>query len=298
MNIIVQCDGGLANRINNLINGIYLSQLLNRKLYVWWALNNACYCPLEKLYSNYFNQNYKDVWDDEFVYYTPFNTDKEKNKIKNKYGECKFRLAWGDKDYIFMHNRTNDDVNTIAHTIIVELKSIQSPTLVFSSSLILTEIIPESIVRKILCELTPIPELKDKIDNELKNNDINPSVIGIHLRRTDYNLITDNQLVYLINKYLKSTNGTRFLLCSDSPDAEQKFKNLYPDNVMLINNKAYLEKIDPNKTDLKFSNLMRTEKSVQDGLIDMYLLAHTSFEVFSPISTFAQAAYRLHKNLQ
>lgn len=297
MNIIVQCDGGLCNRINNLVNGIYLSYLLNRKLYVWWALNNACYCPLGKLFSNDFNQNYKDIWDDEFVYYTPFNTDKEKIKIKNKFRESKFRLTWKYDDYRIMYNRTNDYLNPISNEIIEELKSIQSPTLVFSSSIILTEIIPESHVRKILSDLIPILELNIKINTEIKYNNIDHSVIGIHLRRTDYNLLDDNDIIDSINKYLKSNNEKKFLICSDSYTTEQKFKNLYSDNVILIKDKSYIEKINNDKTDNEFSNLMRTEKSVQNALVDMYLLAHSSFEIFSPISTFAQTIFRLNKSL-
>lgn len=295
MNIIVQCDGGLCNRINNLINGIYLSELLNRKLYVWWALNHACNCPLDKLFSNDFNQNYKEIYNDDFVYYSHFNTDKEKNKIKNKYGELKHRLTWRYDEYSKMHNRADDTLNARCAEIITELKSIQSPVLIFSSSLILTEIIPESVVRKIVSELLPVSELKKRMDAEIKNNYIDLSVIGIHLRRTDYHLMEDNYIINSINSYLKLNKQQRFLICSDSSAAEQAFKKLYPDNVIVIGNKSYIEKIDNKKTDKEFSNLMRTEKSVQDALIDMYLLAHSSFEVFSPVSTFAQTVFKLNK---
>lgn len=295
MNIIVQCDGGLSNRINNLINGIYLSRLLERKLYVWWALNNACLCPLEKLFSNDFNPNYGDIGYDDFVYYTPFNTDKEKRNIKNKYGEFKFRLVWKQDNYPVMHKRTDHDLNVICPDILSELRSIQSPTLAFSSSLILTEIMSEILIRETLFDLMPISELRDKIDAEIKDNSINSSVIGIHLRKTDYNLLHDNDVIASINKYLKANGKQKFLICSDSYTAEQKFKNLYPDNVILIKDKSYVEKINNKRTDREFSNLIRTERSVQNALVDMYLLAHTSFEIFSPISTFAQTAFRLSK---
>lgn len=295
MNIIAQCGGGLCNRINNLINGIYLSQLLNRNLYVWWGLDNACYCPLEKLFANDLNQDHQSIYTDEFVYYSPFHTDRQRAKIKNTYGELKFRLTWKYDDYQKMHDRPNTRLSDRAHEIIAELKSLKSPNLIFSSSLILTEIIPEDVARIILSCLLPIAELNDKIRENIKSHNINSSVIGIHLRRTDYNLLNDNHIINSINNYLRSDAQKKFLICSDSHAAEQKFKNLYPDNVILISDKAYVEKINNDKTDAEFSNLMRTERSVQNALVDMHLLAHTSFEVFSPTSTFAQTAFRLNK---
>lgn len=298
MNIIVQCGGGLCNRINNLVNGIYLSELLNRKLYVWWDLDNACYCPLEKLFSNDFDQGHKAIYTDEFVYYSPFHTDRQKSKIKNTYRELKYRLTWKYDDYKCMHERPNTRLSDRAHEIISELKFIKSPNLIFSSSVILTEIIPEDVAIKILCSLVPVPELNSKIHSEIETHSIDASVIGIHLRRTDYNLLDDNDIINSINEYLKSNHQQKFLICSDSYAAEQKFKNLYPDNVILIKDKSYIEKINNEGTDQEFSNLMRTESSVQNALIDMYLLAHSAFEIFSPISTFAQTVFRLNKILK
>lgn len=295
MNLIVQCDGGLCNRINNLVNGIYLSELLNRKLYVWWDLNHACHCPLEKLFSNHFNMPHQEAYNEDFVYYSPFHTHSGKSRIKNKYGEPKRRLLWRYDNYSRMHNRTDDRVNARSCDIISELKAIQSPTLIFSSSVILSEIIPESYVRKILSELLPVPELTAHIDAEIESNNISRFVTGIHLRRTDYNLLDDTYIKNSINNYLRCDPKKRFLLCSDSYTSEQQFKNLYPDNVILIKNKSFLEKKNAVLTDREFSNLMRTERSVQSALVDMYLLAHTSFTIFSPISTFAQTAFRLSK---
>lgn len=298
MNIIVECGGGLCNRINNLVNGIYLSQLLNRKLYIWWDLNNACYCPVEKLFSNDFDQNHKGIYTDEFVYYSPFHTDAKRAKIKNKYGELKFRLTFNYDDYKLMHDRPHDRLNDKSFRIIEELISIKSPNLIFSSSLILTEIISESSVIEILSYLIPIPGLSAQIDSAIKKDNIDRSVIGIHLRKTDYNLLDDNYVLNAINKHLQSDKEKKFLICSDSLVTEEKFKNLYPENVILVSDKSFILKINPDKTDELFSNLMRTEESVQSALVDMYLLAHTSFEIFSPISTFAQTAFRLNKTLK
>lgn len=295
MHLIAQCDGGLCNRINNLVNGIYLSVLLQRKLYVWWDLNHACHCPLEKLFSNDFNQNHKEVYNEEFVYYSPFHSDKDQSKIKNKYGEFKRRMLWKYDNYQAMHTRTNDDLNANSCPIISELKAIKSPTLIFSSSIILTEIIPESLIINILSDLLPIRELKDRIDTEIKNYNIDRSVTGIHLRRTDYNLLDDTYIKKSIDNYLRCDTKKIFLLCSDSQITEQKFKNMYPDNVMIIKEKSFLERISSTRTDRDFSNLMRTERSVQSALVDLYLLAYTSFTIFSPVSTFAQTAYRLSK---
>lgn len=295
MNIIVQCGGGLCNRINNLVNGIYMSQILERNLYVWWDLNNACHCPIEKLFSNDFRLNYKDIWTDDFTYYSPFNNDGKKNKEKNIYGQTKHRLTWRYDDYSLTHLRADGQLNEKYQDIISELKGIQSPTLVFSSSLIATEIIPEECVRKILSELMPITELMEQIEENSNAFGIDQSVVGIHLRKTDYNLLDDGHVLSSINERLKVDGEKKFLICSDSYDSETKFKTLYPNNVILISGKTYLDKINGKKTDTEFSNLMRTEKSVQHALVDMYLLAKTSFEIFSPISTFAQTAFRLSK---
>ena len=297
MNIIVKCGGGLCNRINNLINGIYLSHFLNRKLYVWWELDNACQCPVEKLFSNYFDQNYTPILNEEFVYYSPFNTDTTKHEIKNNYGESKFRITFNYDDYRKMYNRTNNEVHIISPQIISELKSIQSPTIIFSSSVIFTEIIPEIDVINILKDLRPILELQQQIDDQVRSHNINSSVIGVHLRKTDYNLLSDDYVMDTMNTFLKKDAKKMFLICSDSHSTEQKFKNLYPENVIIIQGKSYIEKVKKSKSYSEFSNLRRTEKSVQDALVDMYLLAHTSFYIYSPISTFAQTIFRLNKTL-
>ena len=298
MNIIVQCGGGLCNRINNLVNGIYLSGLLGRKLYVWWDLNQACHCPLEKLFSNDFDQNHKEAYSDDFVYYSPFHTDEIQNKVQNKYGEVARRPLWKHDAYPNMHTRQADSVSYLSGQIIAELNAIKSPALIFSSSLILTEVIPESAIGKILSDLQPVPELSVRIDSCIKTSNINNSVIGVHLRKTDYNLLDDRRVIRAIKKYLKADRGKKFLVCSDSMATEEKFKRLYPANILSIGEKSFIEKIDPEKTDQSFYNLMRTEKSVQSALVDMYLLAHTSLEIFSPISTFAQTAFRLSKTIK
>lgn len=295
MNLIVQCGGGLCNRINNLINGIYLSEFLNRKLYVWWDLNNACQCPLDKLFSNEFNKNHQEAYTEEFVYYSPFHTENDRKLLKNKYGERKYRPLWKYDDYTNSYNRSENELNKNSSIILSELKAIKSPTLIFSSSLILTEIIPESFVIKILGELSPVKELSDRIDSILKSNNINHSVIGVHLRKTDYNLLDDNEVKNSINKYLEFSDKNRFLICSDSEETEIEFKKTYPNNVIVIGGKSLIEKINDKITDREFSNLIRTEESVKSALVDMYLLGHTSFSIFSPISTFAQTIFRLSK---
>lgn len=40
-NIYIFCEGGLGNRINTLINGLFLSTELNRKLILIWPQTNC-----------------------------------------------------------------------------------------------------------------------------------------------------------------------------------------------------------------------------------------------------------------
>lgn len=294
MNLIIQCGGGLCNRINNLVNGIYLSELLGRKLYVWWDPNNACNCHLDKLFSNEFNTMHQEAYTEEFVYYSPFHKENDRKLLFNEYGERKYRPLWNYDDYVNSYKRPKDELNCKSDEILSDLKSIKSPTLIFSSSLLLTEIITESFVMKILSELNPISELSNRIDGIVKSENINPSVIGVHLRKTDYNLLSDKEAINSINGYLNMNNKSRFLVCSDSQETELKFKKEYPNNVILISGKSLIERVDNKKTDKIFSNIIRTEESVQSALVDIYVLAHTSFRIFSPISTFAQTILRLN----
>lgn len=234
MNLIVQCDGGLCNRLNNVINGIYLSKLLGRKLYIWWDLNHACNCAFNKLFSNELNLNYKEVWSDDFVYYSDFKDEEQLHQL-NSYGEKKHRRTPHYDDYERTYNRDNDGIHVKWQQLTDELKAIQSPTLIFSSSVIFAEIIPESEVLRILALLTPIPQLQEKISEQLKINRIDKSVVGIHIRRTDYGLLHDHHIVDFINKKLQLNKEQRFLICSDSQATENEFYKLYPDNIIILN---------------------------------------------------------------
>lgn len=56
--------GGLGNRINNIVNVIYLSSLLSRECKIYWPINNACHCPFSVLFSNKFNIDSLDGYEE------------------------------------------------------------------------------------------------------------------------------------------------------------------------------------------------------------------------------------------
>lgn len=298
MNVIAQCAGGLCNRINNLVNGIYLSELLGRSLRVWWDPDNACHCRMESLFSNEFSHDRSDVRPEDSVHYSPFHSDKKKANEKNSIGEERLRMTPGQKNYQDAHRRPDSMVGPDAEAIVSELRSIKSPTLIFSSSIILADIIPEREVARILSGLEPVPDLRSRIAELVEKHSIDKSVVGVHLRRTDYNLLDDGHVAKRIDAYLRIDGKKRFLVCSDSMEAERKFMAMYPGNVFCVDGKHYLERISKRRSDGHFSNLMRTEDSVRSALVDMHLLARTSFNVFSPISTFAQTIYRMSKTIK
>jgi hypothetical protein len=134
--------------------------------------------------------------------------------------------------------------------------------------------------------LEPLDFLRKEIDEFASANGINRSVIGVHARGTDFEPSGTNVNTY-IEKMRMIDNNLRFFVCSDSLEYEQAIEAEFRGRVIFRRKKSYVYK----ETNGSWQNNVQTPKeSVQDSLIDLYLLGRTNFKVFHPDSTFAHLA--------
>ena len=67
---------------------------------------------------------------------------------------------------------------------------------------------------------------------------------------------------------------------------EKYVKQTFPDNIIVREKNSFVEKYDINKGWI--NNVLTTEESVVEGLIDIYLLSKTNFLHYNSESTFAK----------
>jgi hypothetical protein len=134
-------------------------------------------------------------------------------------------------------------------------------------------------------------EIELRINDFTKSNNIDNTVFGIHARGTDF--INEKLDTYLdsVKKLIELDKSCKILFCSDSQKWESKVKEKFPNNVITRKKNSH-----PKKNNfLKgwSNNIHRSEASVIEAIIDIYLLSKTNFIVYNSHSTFAQIALHL-----
>jgi hypothetical protein len=146
-------------------------------------------------------------------------------------------------------------------------------------------------IQSFLKFLEPVNEIKKSINDFVSLNKLNNNVLGIHARGTDF---VDDKLddyLSIINNYIIEDNNCRIFFCSDSRTWEIKVKNKFPNNIVVRRKNAYSKKANFFRG--WSNNTHRSEASVIEGVIDIYLLSYTNLVVYNQHSTFAQMVIHL-----
>ena len=271
--IIIFCDGGLGNRLCTLVGGLLVSELINFNPIICWPENSWCGCsfsdlflPEYKIIDNNINEIFSKNLDNVFIIHenqTKFNPNLIFKHTKNDY-ELASKL---NKTIIYYHNKISD---------------------MFDEQNVLNK----------LSQLTVQKSLLDNIKTFIKNNSINKSTQGVHLRKTDslYN-IDDNYIYNLI----KDRPNEKYFLCSDDKNTEDFFNQL--DNVIINSKLSYVEKfkdggwndwtVDNEGRTFNF-NVKRSKQSVIEAFQDMIILSRTNI-VQNSNSTFLLFANKFSK---
>lgn len=273
--IIIYCDGGLANRINSLISGIALSEILNTNHIIVWPKNNRCNAAFEDIFIPYCLALKNNVH--EFVPY------EHTLSIWMHENDCGFKST-------LPNLRGITDINTIQ-----TLNQDRKKLILFSENSILPWL-PQDLVNNALSNLLFQPNIIS-IASKLLDQRAIGSYFGIHLRGTDF--LPPPPVEQMLD--IVATNPQyAFFICSDDPTIEDRF-SMYP-NVFLHRKTAYVKKlIDApwrhaviDSDGLPYtSNIDRTAESVIQACVDLLLLAAST-----PIRNSASSFFNLAEHLR
>lgn len=284
---VINC-GGLGNRLNNIVNGIYLSEVLERPLRVTWPLNDACFCPYNDLFINTLTVDCVDSAQE------PITID-DYNRLAGS-DAVLYKRKWpesiSNKD-ISGRFREYGDTRSVKR-LLKELKQhtgsilLQGPTIL--------PFVPTRDVIKILGRFQVVDSLSADISGCLASEKIDKSVIGAHIRLTDSASINKEACLKRIRKIISANSRQRIFVCSDASEIERELRTLYPENIITHEKTSYAEKKDPASqwdergTRSLTYNVTRSKESVQQAVVDLFLLSNTNLRIRSQ-GTFSKIAH-------
>lgn len=282
--LLITCDNGLTNRIFSIVNGLYLSKLFNKKLYIYWDNNHTCNCE----YYDIFEYNKK---------INLINKDEYNNIIKYN-------------DYNWFSTRENNESNLDLKNYILIKESIKLSDLniikddklvILTSYFFFTNFIKNYDIYNNFKSLIFRKHILDKfikIKNKLK---LDKDIYGIHIRESDSLYVLNNSgiknlIINDIKELLKQNNDIKFFIASDSNNIKLEFSNLFRNNIIYYKSESF-EMINNLQWGTKFelNNIKRGINSIIDGIIDFLLLNSTKFIYPSGYSTFSLLLIKLQE---
>jgi hypothetical protein len=268
--IIAMNPGGISNRVKCIISMLKLGDLYKRKFYLNWVKNHTCGADFSDLFENDFSEIKKD------------SLDKINKENVEFYGGDASEINDSSKNYIISDTwRFVLPKGELQNNFAIQFPTGKGNNIDFEF-----ERIPLETRNKIipyLKKLRPIKKIRNVVENFSKENNLK-NAVGIHIRRDDFmhgkeglgKVSTDDKFIEKINEILNKKPDTKFLLCTDCQDAENKFVKLFKEKIIIF----------PKK------NRDRTSvEATQEGLVDLLLLSKTKHIIGTYRSTFNELAW-------
>lgn len=278
--IICYCAGGLGNRLMPLASCWALAQMTGRRLKVMWREDDMR-CQVG--YHDLFSSPLEIISDQEMAALTHCRIYAElKDVYENFYLTRKDTLiklieSWGIHD----RNQVVTDLAT----------GLDDPhVILYHNSFPLH--VDEALAHQFLRQLRPQPYLLEKIHSLRRQLGIDQAVMGVHARGTDFH-VSVQQYADKIRTVLAKAPRQRFLVCSDEPGYERELYRLFPDRVVVRAKEDHVRRADGRQTWI--NNALTSKASVQEAVVDIYLLAYTNFKIFHAGSSFARMIHILLK---
>lgn len=272
--IINYCSGGLGNRLKPLSSCYAFAQLTGRKLGVLWKPTMRCQTNFHDLFKNdielFDNDSLSELTSVEIYSERPYIIHDA--NLNNMRGLLKLSGQY--------------EVKSLTTTPYITKSPDYENIIVYSNDYLAG--CPKEYEKEYLKSLQPLDFIQDEINKFCKENEINKSIVGVHARGTDFEDGSD-----ILGAYIRAIEGTsgRVFVCSDSLDYEKTLKSRFGDKVIFRKKQTYVSKNDPSRS---WTNNVQTPKeSVQESLIDLYILSRTNFKVYNQLSTFAHIALAL-----
>ncbi len=267
---IIFCDGGLANRLNSLISGLKLAEILKGEWIICWPINEWCGAAL----------------DDLFKVDLPIINEKlsffQYRKDELFFIMHEDQLKFNPKMYVNINGITSFDC--------LNLKMDRN---YFYYNNLIPNFLSLKDINDVLNKISIKHYIKKQALDFIEKYEINNETIGLHIRKTDFgDAVNDKELFDLA----LSSEGM-FFVCTDDILVSKKFSKLKNCAVYLHEN--YVGKRDENLNwnDLVSDNVgriynfnvSRNSESVKAALIDLLILSKTKI-VNTSNSTFLKMA--------
>lgn len=269
---IAFCDGGLSNRLNSLIFCLILKEKYGHAWEIGWPKNNWCGAAFGKLFESELivREEPLDYYRSQEYDYTPVLHE----------NQCDFtpeRIIF--QSSLFDYTGYETILNTHANVL-------------YCHNLLPGFVGPDDWALG-LRQLGINCQVRILAENFCRDHHIDGSVLGLHIRKTDFWEEVDDQGLFK----LVVNNPNRFFVCSDDPDVNRRFSEL--PNCAVFEKQHFPRKLldDGNwntwTTDAEGRrfpfNITRPEDSIIEALVDLLILSRTTL-VSTSRSTFLNMA--------
>lgn len=279
--LVIYCDGGFGNRFNAVTSGLALAKALQLKPQVVWPLNNWCGAAFEDLFDVEM-----PVVQRELASFMP-------ERERYHYFIVEDRLGLAQQWVSPLHIPNWDGVRAFFSA---------SDKDVFYYTALIPPFTDFTAIAEQVRALRFRPAILARAQQFLDQHNIgrqHGDFFGVQIRKTDFggHGADDTNLFNLV----KDRPQSKFFICSDDKDVEQRFGAL--PNALVYQKRAHVEKMvtgDWNALTTDYSgrlyagNVNRSAASVEDALVDLLILSRSQI-VKTSNSTFLSTALLLQQ---
>jgi len=253
--------GGLGNRMRAIASAIALAERAKTKLRIIWFQDWGLGCNFNELFSTLRHQEI-EIELKEASFFDKYLHDRPRIKnffIPYLFEKIQFDACLYEKEVTtnFFHH--------------FDFLSWCQGRNVYVVSCI--SFFPSKLPRGAFDVFRPVPELLERINKTGRS--FPTSVVGVHIRRTDNKTaIADSPIEIFIQRMHQEDKAISFYLATDSEEVKQEMKQEFGNRIITSSNKAKRNDRD----------------GMQDALVELYTLSHTSLILGSSHSTFSITA--------
>jgi len=256
---------GIGNRLKGLISAIRLSEIMGRKLLLYWENNQYCGCNFNDLFENRF----EEITKKELKEIKKKNSRVYRDVLEEDYNQYDY-LIFDTWKFLFLPEEISEKFSKV-------YPSKEGRNIDFEFERIPLEI-RGALLSKLL-ELKPNKEILDDVDNFNKKYSLK-DYVGLQIRRGDNRFTVDGrEKISSDEKFIeiiKSKPNEKFFVSTDGPEIEKKIKELFGERI-----------ISYPKESLKRSQ----KEAIKGALIDMLILSKTKYIYGSYLSTFFELGW-------
>lgn len=268
--LVIDCNGGLGNRIRSLCSGLYLYEAAELPFVILWPKNPRC------------DASYTDLFDPIALAF-----DQEVIDLLPRYSRLVCLLHEPYQEYL-LSNTSPREFNCLEQ--ILEFFDLHKGLAILFSENNFLAFMSENDKKKSISRIGFNQEIRLRFEEVLAKFPKN--FYGVHLRGTDFPGTAPIREIYQL---IESNRDASFFVCSDEYSIEKQLGNFK--NVYIHEKKHYVQKIGPgdwnSPVDIRginySSNVFRSGESLIEACVDLLLLSRSEI-INTSTSSFLEIA--------